>query len=298
VKETCADRDHDSPSEGSSEGRGITCVPVPSNGTSLKQTYWNTAAEIYEQEFTETSLGKLWRDSVWQEIDTGFVPGQRVLELACGSGIDALHLAGRGVSVVACDISSHMIELARHHATESGVAPLVDFHVLPTEQLADLPAEGLFDGALSNFSGLNWVKDLSLVRRDLANRLKPGAPAYICMLGRFSPWEILWFLAHRDWKKAFQRLHRSSIRSTKGDIELQLPSRKQIIELFAPDFQLRSWKGIGIAVPPSYMDRWASTFPAAMNTLAWVDRTISRAPVFRNWGGCILFKFERIAAPA
>jgi hypothetical protein len=186
-----------------------------------------------------------------------------------------------------------MIELARHHAADSGVASLVDFHVLPTEQLADLQVEGLFDGALSNFSGLNWVKDLSLVRRDLAIRLKPGARAYVCMLGRFVPWEMVWFLAHRDWKKAFQRLRQSSIRSTRGDIELQLPSREQIVESFAPDFHLRSWKGIGIAVPPSYMDRWARIFPVAVKGLAWVDRTISRAPVFRNWGGCVLFEFER-----
>lgn len=293
MKETCADRDQNPHPESSIEKQGIPCVPVSFDEASPPQTYWNGAAEIYEHEFTETLLGKLWRDSVWKEIDTGFRSGQRVLELACGSGIDALHLAGRGISVVACDISSRMIELARHRAEDCGVASLIDFLVLPTEQLADLHAEGLFDGALSNFSGLNWVKDLSVVRRDLANRLKPGARMYICMLGRFAPWEILWFFAHGDWKKAFRRLHQGTIQSANGEIELQLPSRKQIVEFFAPDFRLRSWKGIGIAVPPSYMDHWASTYPIAMKRLAQVDDTISRAPVFRNLGGCILFEFER-----
>lgn len=282
--------------ESSLESRGINSAPVSSDAASLPKTYWDTAAEIYEQGFTETLLGKLWRDSVWKEIDACFVPGQRVLELACGSGTDALHLTGRGVSVVACDISSQMIAIARHHAANSGVASLVDFHVLPTEQLSELKIEGLFDGALSNFSGLNWVKDLSPVRRELANRLKPGARAYLCMLGRFAPWEMLWFLAHREWKKAFQRLHCDSIRSANGEFELQLPSRSRIVASFAPDFRLRSWKGIGIAVPPSYMDRWCSNYPGVMKCLAWVDRTISRAPVFRNWGGCILFEFERTIA--
>jgi len=264
-------------------------VPV----SSLPQTYWNIAAETYEQDFTETLLGKLWRDAVWQEIDTGFSSGQRVLELNCGTGIDALHLASRGVSVVACDISSRMVEMARHRAANSGFASRVDFRVLPTEQLAQLQTEGLFDGAFSNFSGLNCVKDLSLVKRELVSRLRPGARAYLCMLGRFSPWEILWFLAHGNAKKAFRKLHRGSIPSAKGEIEVQLYSRKQIVELFAPDFQLRSWKGIGIAVPPSYMDGWASRLPAVMKGLSWVDRMISRAPILRNWGGCILFEFER-----
>src|SRR5262249_7635022 len=157
-----------------------------------------------------------------------------------------------GVSVVACDISSRMIEIARQRATGIHLAAQVDFHVLPTEQLANLQTEGPFDGALSNFSGLNCVKDLTRVRHDLASRLRPGSRAYLCMLGRFAPWEILWYLAHGNWKKAFEKLHRDNLQG--NEVEVQIPSRKRIVELLAPDFRLRSWKGIGIAVPPSYMD--------------------------------------------
>jgi len=140
---------------------------------------------------------------------------------------------------------------------------------------------------------LNCVKDLSLARRDLANRLKPGARAYICMLGRIAPWEILWPLAHGNFKKAFRKLRQNSIPSANSEIEVQLYSRKQIVELFAPDFRLRSWKGIGIALPPSYMDRWARHFPRVMKSLSWIDRMISHAPILRDCGGCTLFEFER-----
>src|SRR5215471_7976723 len=108
-------------------------VSAPSQEDALPQAYWNIAAETYEHVFTETLPGQLWRDSVWRELDTGFLSGQRVLELNCGTGIDALHLASRGVSVVACDISSRMIELARQRAAGSCFANLVDFHILPSE---------------------------------------------------------------------------------------------------------------------------------------------------------------------
>jgi 2-polyprenyl-3-methyl-5-hydroxy-6-metoxy-1,4-benzoquinol methylase len=271
----------------------IDRVPVSSAGASLPQTYWNTAAETYEHDFTETLVGKLWRDSVWRELDAGFLPSERVLELNCGTGIDALHLASRGVSVVACDISSRMIEFARHRASDTGFADLVDFHILPTEQLASLQTKGLFDGAFSNFSGLNCVKDLSQVRDDLASLLKPGSRVFLCMLGRFMPWEILRYGAQGMWKKAFQKLRRDWIQVTESGVEVRLHSRKEIAELFAPDFRLRSWKGIGITVPPSYMDRWAHNFPMTMKCLSGVDRVISRVPILRNWGGCILFEFER-----
>jgi len=268
-------------------------VSAPSQEAALPQAYWNIAAETYEHDFTETLPGQLWRDSVWRELDTGFLSGQRVLELNCGTGIDALHLASRGVSVVACDISSRMIEFARRRTMSSSFTSLVNFHVLPTEQLSNLSVSGLFDGAFSNFSGLNCVKDLSRVKRDLACLLKPGARVFFCMLGRFVPWEIVWYGSQRKWNKALHKLRDNSIQVTESGIEVQLHTRKELVELFAPDFQLRSWKGIGIAVPPSNMERWARNFPMVVQGLGWVDRAISRAPVFRNWGGCILFEFER-----
>jgi 2-polyprenyl-3-methyl-5-hydroxy-6-metoxy-1,4-benzoquinol methylase len=273
--------------------RGVDLVPASSAEASLPQTYWNTAAETYEHDFTETLVGKLWRDSVWREVDLGLLPGTRVLELNCGTGIDALHLASRGVSVVACDISSRMIELAHQGAANTGFTDLVDFRVLPTEQLGSLQAKELFDGAFSNFSGLNCVKDLSQTRRDLAALLKPGSRVFLCMLGRFMPWEILRYGAQRNWTKAFQKLRRNWIQVTGSGVEVRLYSRKEIAKLFAPDFRLRSWKGIGIAVPPAYMDHWARNFPKTMRGLSLVDRVISRAPIFRNWGGCILYEFER-----
>ncbi len=268
-------------------------MPVSSAETSPRQTYWNAAAETYEHDFSETLVGKLWRDSVWRELDTGFLPSERVLELNCGTGIDALHLASRGVSVVACDISSRMIELARRRASDNSFAALVDFHVLPTEQLGSLQNDELFDGAFSNFSGLNCVRDLSQVKDDLASLLKPGSRVFLCMLGRFMPWEIIRYSAQGNWKKAFQKFSRDWIQVTESGVEVRLHSRKEIAELFAPDFRLCSWKGIGIAVPPSYMDRWARNFPMTMRCLSVVDRVISRIPIFRNWGGCTLFEFER-----
>ncbi|QNI32494.1 methyltransferase domain-containing protein [Alloacidobacterium dinghuense] len=270
-------------------------MSISSDTAPVSQTYWNTAAETYDQDFTETFLGMLWRHSVWEDIDAGFSPGQRILELNCGTGVDALHMAEHGISVVACDISSRMIEIARHRQANHAFGSMVDFRVLPTENLAELPTDALFDGVFSNFSGLNCVKDLPRVRRELASRLKPGARAYFCMLGRFAPWEILWFLVHGNWKKAFRKLYRGSIPSARGEIEIQLRSSKQLVELLAPDFRLRARKGIGIALPPSYMNHLVGNFPALLQGLSGIDRMISRAPIFRNLGGCILFEFERTA---
>jgi SAM-dependent methyltransferase len=252
------------------------------------QAYWDTAANAYEDDFSGTLIGQTLRHAVWRDLDQLFRPGQRVLELNCGTGIDAVHLAGRGIGVLACDIAPRMIELARQQA---GAKNLIDWRVLPTENMGALIGEGPFDGAFSNFSGLNCVDDLSAAAQNLARLLKPGAPVLVCMIGRFVPWEILWFLAHRNPRRAFLRLRGNG--EAGAAVKVQYPSVAEIVRQFAPEFTLRKWKGLGIAVPPSYMERWARRFPRIINALAGVDRSIASVPVLRGMADFVLLEFER-----
>src|ERR1700760_3795380 len=113
---------------------------------------WDVAAQTYEKVFIETLTGKLWRSAVWAELDRVFLPGSTVLEMNCGTGVDAIHLAKRGVAVLACDISSAMIERARTNAAVAGLHGRIEFRVLPTENLEQIPLEKRFAGAFSNFS--------------------------------------------------------------------------------------------------------------------------------------------------
>src|SRR5690242_2209864 len=170
------------------------------------QEYWDSVAGPYNDNFTRTLIGGTRRLAVWRELDRVFQPGQRILELNCGTGLDAVHLAHRGISVLACDISPRMVEIARDFASASNATKRTEFHVLPTEHIDALSNEAPFDGAFSNFAGLNCVEDLPAVVRKLAPLLKPGAPLVVSMMGRFVPWEIVWYLAHGDAKKAVRRL--------------------------------------------------------------------------------------------
>jgi SAM-dependent methyltransferase len=265
---------------------------VPSASLEVEQAYWNAAAETYQQVFSGTLLGSMWRRAVWKELDNAFPTGSHILELNCGTGMDAVHLADRGVSVLACDISSRMIELARQNAVERGLEKHLEFRVLPTQQLGRLEAGQLFDGAFSNFSGLNCVQDLASVRRDLACRLKPGSHVLLCMLGRFGIWGKLRRLARGDWNGVF----RSAASTGVGDaVVVRHPSRKQIVSLFSPDFRLHRWRAIGITVPPAYMEHWAMRFQPITHSLHRIEGLIGSLPGFRNLGECILLEFERIS---
>jgi SAM-dependent methyltransferase len=256
--------------------------------------YWDTAAETYDRDFTETVVGKARRDAVWRELDRLFVPGQHILELNCGTGIDALHLAKRGVKVLACDISPRMIELARKRVAREGCGPAIDFRVLATEAIAKLSTEASFDGAFSNFSGLNCVQNLAATGNDLAGLLRPCARVLLCMIGRFVPWEIVWFAIHRDFRRAVQRLGAGTSRLVEGGLlRVQYPSVSETAAAFALGFDLRRWSGIGIGVPPSYMEHWARRFPRITSALAAADGVLGGLPGFRNMADCVLLDLER-----
>jgi SAM-dependent methyltransferase len=273
----------------------VTLVALDRFGMKLDhcaQTYWDGVAETYDQVFPETLIGRVQRDAVWREIGRVFQPGQRILELNCGTGIDAVYLAGKSVRVLACDISQRMIALASSRAVAAGVSHLIDFRVLPTEEISQLAAEQPFDGVFSNFSGLNCVADHSAVARNLASVLRPGAYALFCMMGRLVPLEVAWFLVRGRLDKVTERWRGSS--RNHDSVAVHVPSVRAMAKAFAPEFRLKNWKGVGVAVPPSSLDYLARRIPRTINLLASVDRWVACVPGLRNLADCVLLQFQRV----
>ena len=231
---------------------------------------FDAVADRYDETFTSSRIGRAQRAAVWNELAKAFRPGDRVLEIGCGTGVDACFLAERGVRVTACDSSSQMIALATRRIQENGLQKLVQPLVLRAEDIATLPTEELFDGAFSNFGALNCVEDLQQLARDLAKLLNPGATALLCWMGPYCLWEMIWYLASRKQDKAFRRLHRDGVTATIADgafVRVHYPSVRLLARTFAPEFRLKSVKGIGVAVPPSYLEPWAQRHPRLLRTL-------------------------------
>lgn len=257
---------------------------------------FDACAETYDAVFTDSRIGRAQRASVWRELDRRFSPGQRILEINCGTGADALHLAERGVRVVACDASGKMISAALNRISKAELSNSVALRILRTEDLWLLDGRGIFDGALSNFGGLNCVADLPRAGRDLARLLKPGAKLVICVFGRWCAWEIVWHLAHGNRRKAFRRQGRNGAIAQVSGAELRVfyPAVRELSRAFAPYFRLKARKGVGVLVPPSYLEPLAVRFPRAFRSAEHLDRALSRILVVRNWADHILLTFERI----
>jgi ubiquinone/menaquinone biosynthesis C-methylase UbiE len=257
---------------------------------------FDTIAEQYDDLFTRSLIGRAQRDAVWNVLRATFPAGSRMLELNCGTGEDALFLSRMGVSVYACDASAQMISVAKQRAASGTLGTQVQFEIRPTEQVDELQAE-LFDGVLSNFSGLNCVADLSDTARSLARLTKPGARMVLCLSSRVCCWETAWFLAHADTSRAFRRW-KGMTKATLGEIALTVryPTVREVTRLFTPAFALCSCKAIGLTVPPSYVEHLARKRPTLLRKLQAIDKAIAGWPVLREMGDHMLLVFERTRA--
>jgi ubiquinone/menaquinone biosynthesis C-methylase UbiE len=263
--------------------------------TTIPRAPFDAVAETYDQGFTFSKIGQAQRSVVWRELGRTFHAGDRVLEIGCGTGVDACFLAQRGVRVLACDSSQTMVQVAMRRVRESGTHS-VDLRVLAAENLSEIYQEGAFDGVFSNFGALNCVDDLHAVGVDIGRLLKPGGTALMCFLGPSCVWEIAWYLLKANPRKAFRRWHGSNTAQLAVGSSLQvryygIGSLKRIL---APSLRLRSWRGVGLLVPPSYVELLARRFPTLLKLAEWTDRLLARCPVIRGGSDHILLKFERV----
>jgi ubiquinone/menaquinone biosynthesis C-methylase UbiE len=258
-------------------------------------TAFDSVAPRYDELFTSTPVGRFQRMVIWKQAVKAFRPGSRVLELNCGTGQDAIFLARSGIVVTACDASPEMIKQARIRKEREAPEVPVEFHVLPNERLQDLDSESTFDGVFSNFSGLNCVADLSAVFDQLAVKCRPGAQILLCLSTRVCAWEILHYLSTGEWRKAVRRCRGKSTANLDGrSFPVYYPTVRSLRSSFEQAFQLRSLIGVGITVPPSYLNPFMSKYPSLLGILARIDAIVCRLPIIRVVGDHMLLQMERV----
>jgi len=102
------------------------------------------------------------------------LPGETVVDLGCGAGIDVI-LAARRVGgtgrVIGVDMTPHMIEQARASVAEANVSAKVEFRLSDLERI-DLP-DAIADAVISNCV-INLCPDKTAVFREAFRILRPG----------------------------------------------------------------------------------------------------------------------------
>jgi demethylmenaquinone methyltransferase/2-methoxy-6-polyprenyl-1,4-benzoquinol methylase len=134
-------------------------------------------ARRYDVTNTVLSMGqdRRWRRRTRQclELDGG----ERVLDLAAGTGVSTAELRRSGANAIACDFSLGMLRAGRANKRRRRV-PFVAGDAL------HLPfADGAFDAATISF-GLRNVADVPRALGELARVVRPGGRLVICEFSR------------------------------------------------------------------------------------------------------------------
>lgn len=105
------------------------------------------AAEVYEARFVPAIFGE-WAPRIADAA--GIAAGQRVLDVACGTGIVARECARRGATVTGLDLNEGMLGVARR------ISPGIDWR---QGDASDLPFEdGSFDAVVCQFGLMFFPK--------------------------------------------------------------------------------------------------------------------------------------------
>lgn len=209
----------------------------------------------YDEDFTHTPLARELRRRVWDRLDQVFRPGQPVLELGCGTGEDARHLAQRGVPVIATDQSVAMLQVV---AAKTAGLPVtirqLDLHHLDADPL--VAAHAPYAGVFSNFGALNTLADFAPLAAWLAPLVAPGGRLVFVIMGRWCAWEIGWHLLHSQPGRAFRRLRAGGAVAHVGGrpLTVHYPATAHLRHVFAPHFTPWRSRPLGLFLPPSYLE--------------------------------------------
>jgi SAM-dependent methyltransferase len=249
-------------------------------------------AADYDAAFTNTLLGRMLRRRVWSVLAGCFRPGEHVLELACGTGEDALWLARRGVRVTATDGSARMVAATDAKLTAAGLTSAVQARQVSLQQVTAGEMAGVFDGILSNFGGLNSIGDWRSLARALARLVRPGGLAVLVPMGPYCPWEIAWHLLHGRPRDAFRRRQQPAMASIgTATIPVWYPTAGRLRRDFARWFRHLRSESLGLWLPPTYLQHLVDSRPALFARLDRLERAGGRLTA--SWGDHYILILER-----
>jgi SAM-dependent methyltransferase len=256
---------------------------------------FDSVAAVYDGPLGNNALVQRVRARTLAAVTRSVAPGAAVLDLGCGTGIDAAFLAQQGYLVTAIDWSPEMVRRTQERAIQAGLDGVLAVHHLGIHELDRLPVAG-FDAAYSDLGSLNCVPDLAAAARSIAARLRPRGTLVASVIGRVCPWELALFAVKRQWRRA-------RIRAAKGTVPVPLNGRTVWTAYYHPSefrsafesagFALDSLRGLGLLVPPPYMLAFAQRHRRAVAVLQALEDRVAGWPGLREWGDHFLIVMQR-----
>jgi SAM-dependent methyltransferase len=259
------------------------------------QAAFDSVAADYDGPRGNNELIQDMRREMWQWLDATFSPESKLIDIGCGTGLDAIHLAQRGHHVTATDWSPQMARRTGDRAAGKQLTDRVRVVPLGAQELHRLEGAGTYDGAYSNLGPLNCVPDLREVSRECARLLKPGGALVFTVMGRVCPWEIGHYLRRRRWARVAVRFARGlvPVGMNGHTIWTRYYGPREFYRAFEEHFSLDHFRGLCVFAPPPYLTSIREKHAATYERLWRLDRRVGGWPVVRAMGDHFLIVMRK-----
>jgi SAM-dependent methyltransferase len=255
---------------------------------------FDRVAPNYDGALGNNYLIQRMRAELWETVTSSVPSGSRLLDLGCGTGIDAVYFASRGYEVLATDWSREMCARASERVERQELNHRVTVRELGIHQLNELKADK-FDAVYSNLGALNCVLSTQELEADLDSLLNPGGRVVASVIGRFCPWEVGYYLAKRRPKEALRRSSWSPIgvSLSGGTVWTRYYSPPEFYRLLARQFRLVSYRSLSLFVPPPYLISLYDRLGLAKEVLTYLDQHLGWLPLLKSSGDHFLMVLEK-----
>ena len=230
---------------------------------------------VFDQLYKENKLSEYLRSKFREEVLSHLKPNSSILELNCGTGMDAIYFAEKGHTILATDNAPGMlVELNRKiQATvfEKNITTLrCSFHDIDTIK------NKKFDHIISNFGGLNCTDNLKDVLQKFEPLLNNHGKVTLMIMPKVCPWEII-MLFKGKFKTAFRRFKKSTPAHIEGvNFFCYYYNPGYVKKVLKNDFKILSLNGVFITVPPEFYQNFVERYPKLFLILSKIDSKISK----------------------
>jgi SAM-dependent methyltransferase len=239
----------------------------------MTSALFDSAAQNYDDAFTNTEIGKLQRARVWNYLNS-ILPNNsiNILELNCGTGEDAIWFAEKGHKVLATDISEKMVEIARLKSEQLNLSDKIFVERLDINEIDKASFPNRFDLVFSNFGGLNCLSEneLTVLSQRLKDLLATTGRFIAVAMPDFCMIESIYFLSKFNFKEVFRRRKMQCVNVNDSLIKTYYYNPKRFFEYFKNEFDLYKTISVGLTIPPSYLNNY---FEKKLNTLQLLNGT-------------------------
>lgn len=225
---------------------------------------FDQSASTYDKAFTNTCIGRKQRNHVWEYLSKHLNETDKkldILELNCGTGEDAIWMAGHGHNIVATDISVKMLEASNKKIVMAGLDKQVMTKQLDLTKAKNFKSEQKFDLVFSNFGGLNCLSfdELKSLSSTIKTWLKKDAKLIFVVMPKFTQLDSWYRLIKFQWASRKER--RSGFTEVKlndSHVSCYYHNLEEIKSAFQ-DFKLEEYNTVGFL--PSYFESFIEKHP-------------------------------------